>query len=251
MAKTKEEMRECSREYFRKRRENNICPSCGIETDGSTYCVQCKVKKCSQTRAVVQKRKSQGLCIQCNREVKHKQNRCPRCSRQMKFRDKKRREILIAQRLCYQCGVKTSGKKGCKSCLDKVKIRMKQRKRSLTNAGLCTQCGRNDKMTYSVLCQTCHIKGKSYRHLKKSKYWEVLLVLLESQDWKCPYTGEQLVLGLNDSLDHKLPQARFPDQIADVTNLEWTTRDANKMKQDRTPDEFLMLIKQIYNHRSL
>lgn len=251
MAKTKEEMREHSKEYFRKRRESNICPSCGTRTDGSTYCVQCKIKKCNQTRITVKKRKNRGLCIQCGRVAKDKQNRCSRCARQMKLRDKKRRETLIVQGLCYQCGAKTSGKKGCKSCLEKVKDWTKQRRKSLADIGLCLQCGQNDKMIHSVLCQVCYIKVKSYRHLKTSKQWMMLLILLESQNWRCPYTNEKLVLGLNDSVDHKLPRIKFPEQAVNISNLEWTTRGVNQMKADRTPDEFLALIKQIHDYRLL
>lgn len=251
MAKTKEEMQEHSREYFRKRRESNICPSCGTKTDGSTYCVQCKIKKCSQTRTTVKRRKNRGLCIQCGRVVQDQKNRCSRCSQQMKLRDKRRREILIAQGLCCQCGAKTSGKKRCASCLKRVRDQAKQRKKSFTDIGLCLQCGENDKMIHSVLCQTCHIKVKSYRHLTTSSHWKMLLTLLDSQDWKCPYTGEPLVLGLNDSVDHKLPQTKFPEQASDISNLEWVTEAVNRMKADKTPDEFLALIKQIHDYRSL
>ena len=137
----------------------------------------------------------------------------------MKLRDKKKRETLISQGLCCKCGGEASGKKGCRFCLDNFKDWTQQRKKSLASAGLCLQCGQNNKMSYSVLCQMCHIKVKSYRHLKTSKRWKILLTLLKSQEWKCPYTGEHLVLGLNDSLDHKLPQISFPERSTDVSNL--------------------------------
>lgn len=251
MAWTKEKIREYSKEYFHKRRENDICPSCGTETDGSTYCTQCKIKRLDQTRTLVKKRKSQGMCIQCNRVAKYKQNRCLRCARQLKFRNKKWREALIREKLCTQCGGETSGKKRCESCLLKIKNREKRRRKKLGDAGLCLQCGQDVKMIHSVLCQVCYIKNKSYTHLKTTKHWKILLMLLESQGWRCPYTDEKLVLGLNDSTDHKLPKIKFPEQALDISNLEWTTRGANQMKSDRTPDEFLALVKQIHDHRSL
>jgi hypothetical protein len=64
--------------------------------------------------------------------------------------------------------------------------------------------------------------------------------------------GIPLTLGVNDSLDHIYPLARFPERATDPTNIEWVSRKINEMKRDRTPDEFLALIGQIldYRHRS-
>ena len=249
MAWTKEKFREYSKEYSQARRKKHLCLSCGVKTDGGAYCDKCANKRCHQLLIAIEKRKIQGQCVQCNQKVEHGRTRCSSCLEQKNAYCKQRRDTWIRQGLCGQCGGKTSGKKSCESCLMRIRNWEKQRRASLTDAGLCHYCGKNYRMHYAVLCQVCYIKNKSRYHLKTVGYWQTLLALLESQDWKCPYTGEHLILGLNDSLDHKFPRAKFPDLASNITNLEWVTRDVNKMKADQTPDEFLALVQKIHDYR--
>lgn len=65
--------------------------------------------------------------------------------------------------------------------------------------------------------------------------------LLESQGYKCPYTGRRIVLGVNASIDHKNPKARFPDQRCLWENIEWVDIDVNSAKRNLTKTEFISM----------
>jgi hypothetical protein len=89
----------------------------------------------------------------------------------------------------------------------------------------------------------------SRQRLGGNQHWAVLLEKLTAQDWRCAYSGAPLVLGVNDSLDHIFPASRFPDLAFDPENVEWVSREINEMKRDRTPEEFLTLLRVILTYR--
>ena len=97
-------------------------------------------------------------------------------------------------------------------------------------------------------CQTCYLKLSSCNRFGSSKHWEALLAILEAQEYRCVYTGEQLVLGVNDSIDHVLPRSRYPDLIFDISNIQWTTRVINTMKLNLLDCEFLAAIEKVAKH---
>lgn len=72
---------------------------------------------------------------------------------------------------------------------------------------------------------------------------------LREQGHACAYTGEKIVLGVNDSLDHIYPARRFPHLRNDPKNVEWVTRLVNTMKTDLTREEFLTMIGNILQRR--
>jgi CRISPR/Cas system Type II protein with McrA/HNH and RuvC-like nuclease domain len=85
--------------------------------------------------------------------------------------------------------------------------------------------------------------------LRSSHHWRAIRAKFEAQGGRCAYTGQPLILGLNDSLDHVYPVSRYPARAEDPANIEWTTREVNQMKRDRTPAEFLALLKVILDYR--
>lgn len=80
---------------------------------------------------------------------------------------------------------------------------------------------------------------------------EALRQKMVDQDFACPYTGERLVLGVNASLDHIMPVARYPELARNPANVEWVDQTVNFLKRDRTPDEFLGIVGAIAHHRGL
>ncbi len=100
------------------------------------------------------------------------------------------------------------------------------------------------------LCETCYLKKQAHRHLGETAKWMVILKILENQNWKCAYTGDQLVLGVNDSLDHIFPKFTHPLLAEDPSNLEWTTRAVNIMKRAMSPDQFLEIVRRIASYRT-
>jgi len=102
----------------------------------------------------------------------------------------------------------------------------------------------------SRLRSACYFQNAAKARLGSRTHWQALRDRLIAQDFTCPYTGTRLVLGVNDSVDHVYPIARFPKLRDDPANIEWVRRDVNEMKGDRTPDEFLALIRRIMEYRS-
>ena len=89
----------------------------------------------------------------------------------------------------------------------------------------------------------------SKRHFGNKKYGKHLADIMESQNWECPYSGEKLILGVNTHLDHIKPKSKHNHLARDLSNLQWTTRVVNVMKQDLEEDDFLDIIAKIYNKR--
>lgn len=66
-----------------------------------------------------------------------------------------------------------------------------------------------------------------------------LLLLLASQQFRCPYTGAELAPDDSTEMDHKVPISRGGTN--DLSNLQWLSRRANQAKADMTHDEFVAL----------
>lgn len=54
----------------------------------------------------------------------------------------------------------------------------------------------------------------------------------------CPYTNEPLQMGINISLDHKIPVSRRLDLALDIDNLQFTSCTYNSAKWNMTDEEF-------------
>jgi 5-methylcytosine-specific restriction endonuclease McrA len=98
------------------------------------------------------------------------------------------------------------------------------------------------------LCEPCYFRKTSTDCLRTAKHGELIGEKLKSQNYRCAYTGELIVLGVNDSLDHILPISRFPELRHDPANTEWVTRKVNCMKWDSTREEFLETARLVVNH---
>ena len=120
---------------------------------------------------------------------------------------------------------------------------------------LCRKCGKNPPLpfmngkTQFRLCELCYLKRKATQHLGSSKHWQALQAKLVSQNYQCAYTGTPLVLGLNDSVDHIYPKFKYPDRRNSLDNIEWVTREMNKIKFGYTPKEILAYFQNVLNYR--
>lgn len=82
-------------------------------------------------------------------------------------------------------------------------------------------------------------------NLGSSKFAMDIKAILDHQEYRCPYTGDLLILGDNASLDHKLPQSRYPELKSDLNNVQWVTKGINIMKWNHTHEEFIEMIHKI------
>lgn len=69
--------------------------------------------------------------------------------------------------------------------------------------------------------------------------------ILESQNYRCPYTGRRLVIGKNASVDHINSRARFPGLIGEITNLEWVDVEVNRAKRTMSRVEFISMCREV------
>lgn len=162
-----------------------------------------------------------------------------------------------ADGLCYDCGKRPplQGKEACLECNEQYrKSRVIKETRYLAN-GMCPQCGKNPLMEHLnpessswKFCETCFFKRFSLQNFGKTSLWEELKHLMESQRYKCSYTGEPLLLGVNASVDHRLPKSKYPELKNDLGNIQWVTTTVNRMKRDLLPEEFLAVVKAIHEY---
>ncbi len=194
---------------------NGLCAKCGTSTDKTVYC-----SKCRQVHSLYCKTRSddwrvQGLCVKCG-------------------------------------GLRKSGCVHCLECLDKAKEYKMIHKSSIPR-DVCTSCNTrsclpslvNAKL-YQRFCQQCYIKRGSTVQLGASKYWRQLLKKLETQQFRCVYSGDEIVLGVNDSIDHIYPKSRYPELALDVSNIQWVTRIVNRMKDCLEHSEFIDVVHRIH-----
>ncbi len=237
------------------------CCDCGQPHERlSKKCRACVDKENLRQRKQYQERLSKGLCPRCGEQPKTGSKHCDKCAVRGRDKDRRVRSSRFAKGMCVKCGqnIPTDSLKTCNQCLVECKDSYQQRNDRLTKAGLCTRCGQHDflpsmkeRVSKYRECIICYLKRTSRINLGSEDFADLLLAKLEAQNWSCPYTGDIMVLGDNDSVDHILPRKRFPNESTNPDNIEWITRRANIMKHDRTPDEFLSLIKQIHDHRRL
>ena len=236
------------------------CHSCRADSDGKFLCATCRkaYNKRSQNRRKA--RKALGLCTECGRKAEPDMRMCESC--QTKNRTKLR-ERKSARHQNGRCALGSCSKdrlpdqRLCESCSSAAREYTRQRSESLVEQGLCASCGQEPHMLIygdsrpDVMvrkCKTCYLKLASCVRFGSIKYWESLLVVLEAQKYRCAYTGEQLVLGVNDSIDHVLPRSRYPDLTLDMSNIQWTTRIINTMKLNLLDCEFLAVIEKVAKH---
>ena len=66
-----------------------------------------------------------------------------------------------------------------------------------------------------------------------------LMESFDKQGGRCIYTGVNLIMGDNATLDHKVPKSRGGSDS--IENIQWVTRTINQMKTDMTHEEFVQM----------
>lgn len=210
-------------------------------------------------------RSDNQLCIRCSqpfeRTTKHRM--CRPCLDNANTTWRKRATSRRARNLCTQCGQRPpeANRFDCRPCLDKAGATAKRLRAERIAAGLCFRCGREPIATRhrriqaqtkgrQPLCRSCYIKVAANTALGSDLLAPLLEAKLEAQGGRCPYTGEILILGMNDSIDHILPISRFPELAGDINNVEWVSLSTNIMKRHLTKEEFLEQIRLIARHDS-
>lgn len=165
------------------------------------------------------------------------------------------RQRFIDAGLCAYCGKcpPSPSRRSCQECREIVNKNNRAKIDRKVAQGLCPNCGTNPVLPAMrgkrwSFCERCYFKKTSTDCLKTAKHADLIGQKLKDQNYRCAYTSEEIILGLNDSLDHILPISKFPELRNDPTNVEWVTRKVNCMKWDSTREEFIATAYAIVRH---
>lgn len=145
-------------------------------------------------KKLYEKQKQQGICVSCSK-IKDTESKSVLCCYCNLMRAKKRHE-LREMGLCL-CGQK-----------------------KLDNHSSCYDC------YFSYITKRLGGRSKKFGFKLKEKF--------EKQNGQCIYTGKQLILGLNASIDHIIP-----GKDHSIDNLQFVDRQINSMKTNMSHEEFL------------
>ncbi len=217
------------------RRKRGFCRDCGSDSAGRYRCSSCSTKE--QARRT--DRKKQGFCHNCGGLALGK-HVCAACAKAA--RDRKSARHLAG--LCYSCeNPRQSSKSECLACQTKREARRPKDR----GVGCCRDCHVRDLPLHGGRCEMCYFKNASVRHFGSTSQWEKLKARFEAQGRRCAYSGVDLELGRNASLDHIV--AKFKGGSNAIENLHWVALACNEIKGTRSEEDFLRVVEAIYLHR--
>jgi len=115
---------------------------------------------------------------------------------------------------------------------------------------LCLKCGKPSAVRdRDCLCEDCWFKAIAKNRTGSPKNWLLIKTILQNQNYRCAYTGKELVIGQNASLDHIIPIAQGGDNS--LENLQWTDCQINIMKNNMSHQEFISTIQLILSKQTL
>ena len=162
------------------------------------------------------------------------------------------RRKLKEQGLCLycRCVLKGDDKKyaRCSTCRSKVVKARLDKIHKLREQGLCI-CGKPITVrAKSGVCEDCWFRDIAKCRTGSPKNWLVIKELLQRQNYCCVYTGKELVMGENASLDHINPKSKGGDNS--VSNLQWVDLQINVMKNNMSHKEFISTINLILSRQT-
>lgn len=185
--------------------------------------------------------KSKGLCRRCGKAVEGIRSGkvlCALCKEVNALQQKKRMAARKAKGCCTVCGgdAKT-GKTKCQICIDNNRQSQLRRKFEFQALGLCWGCGKTAPIEGNNWCRVCILKSASKGNLKSISRWQDLADLYDAQGGVCPYLGMPITIGIDAQLDHIV--ARSKGGANELSNLQWVSTWANRMKHDDSHEEFI------------
>lgn len=144
---------------------------------------------------------------------------------------------------CNTCGATLPDKqfKNCGRCRERMRKRHhshgKERRAGRRGSGFCVACAQPTTHA-SNYCRTHWLENGIGKYGFTRCQYDTMWAKLETQDFRCYYTGITLVPGVNASLDHRIPRSRGGDPL-DPDNCVWCDRLINAFKNDLTEAEFV------------
>jgi len=113
-----------------------------------------------------------------------------------------------------------------------IRIQNKIYRQKRLERGLCDQCIQPRLPDDKRRCKKHWLMQRSLARLGTTKRWKELENILIKQNYKCAYTGEPLILGLNASIDHIKPIFKYPELQYDINNIQWVTKKLMILKEN-------------------
>ncbi len=131
-------------------------------------------------------------------------------------------------------------KKRVKENQAKIKINRNITQGNRLKKGECKFCNQLRLPNHNRLCEKHWFVSIATFNIgiATTEIANILKQKLVSQNYKCPYTGEILIPGVNCHLDHIYSKHRFPELKSNLDNVEWVSEKANIAKQTMTKKEF-------------
>ena len=199
-----------------------------------------------------------GLCKDCGEErgPTGTTRFCRPCADHHSKRQAERKKSLRAKwaetgLACNNCGARLPDEryKNCVQCREKARERYGAKgaeyRRSRRGTGFCVACSSPATPGGGNYCRTHWLDNTKKYGFTRDQHpalWEKL----EKQQFRCYYTGIELIPGVNASLDHKKPRSKGGD-MTDLDNCVWCDRLINAFKNDLTDEEFVELCRQVVN----
>lgn len=114
--------------------------------------------------------------------------------------------------------------------------------------GKCQRCASSRLPNSNNFCERHYLSDLAYKSLGSKSNWEFIKKLLESQNYKCAYTGIPLVLGVNASIDHIKSIKHNPNLKHDPNNICWADIEINRMKREHSEERFIELCSLVVTH---
>jgi hypothetical protein len=207
--------------------------------------------------AFQQRRIDAGLCKDCGSERGSDGTSvfCRPCADGHSRRQSARKARLRAEwaqagaTVCNNCGtlMPDGTFKLCERCRDHFRSAQKvagpRRRARKEAAGECANCA-EPALRPSRYCRKHVLENGLRKHGIEADRYEEFWKKLQAQGFRCYYTGELLVPGVNASIDHRVPTSRGGSRT-DIDNCVWCDRDVNAFKNDLTEEEFVQRCKAI------
>lgn len=111
--------------------------------------------------------------------------------------------------------------------------------------GLCCSCRKASVYPGITKCRTCWFKLSASRNIGDASRWRELEALLLSQQSRCAYSGRELVIGKNASVEHIQPISKSKNRAVDIENIKWIDSQVNMAKGQLSLHDFIILCKDI------
>ncbi len=116
--------------------------------------------------------------------------------------------------------------------------------------GTCRSCPKKLMRNSKSWCRKHWFMQVVNRYGFQMAEWRIAEAILKRQSYVCPYSGVRLVPGINASLDHRMPKAKYPHLRNDWSNVQWVDWYINNIKQTLSTSEFSRRLKLVVNKKA-